>query len=443
MNQTKLSFLIRNTLILMLALIISLQTRIIAQANLIQAIDFDSQNRVIYSLTGFYDSSYVVRYSNYGKEIWNMTNVFNQDFYWISSCVDSNDNIWAYLQNNLYRYDGLAWSEIPLPINTLTYQKYSDLAAVGEQIYLSLYLASSYGYPAIYIYSSSGNSWKAFDTSNSDLPDNFLAGKIFVKGDSVFISSSKGLILIENDSAFVILDTLNSSCLTQAFYTFFIDNSGRRWIGSFDKGLVEWIDNNNFRYFNQSNSALPNNFINAIDEDEYGNIWIATDNGFARLKNDTIYSYSNLSNNSIAELKVDDQNRVWMGEVGTGNLLLFDGNSLTTITYAENIFYESSPSSFLLYQNYPNPFNPSTKIGFVIPNELNNRQAQYKVSLRVYDLLGNEVATLLNEEKSPGYYEVELSTASSGNALNLSSGIYLYRLEAGNFAQTKKMILIR
>lgn len=108
------------------------------------------------------------------------------------------------------------------------------------------------------------------------------------------------MILIESDSAYIILDTSNSTIETQAIYSFYTDSNGKRWLGTFDKGLVEWINDSNFRYFNQSNSALPNNFINAIDEDSQGNLWLATDNGFARLKNDTVYSYSSLTSESIA-----------------------------------------------------------------------------------------------------------------------------------------------
>lgn len=88
------------------------------------------------------------------------------------------------------------------------------------------------------------------------------------------------------------------------------------------------------------------------------------------------------------------------------------------------------PQIFALDQNYPNPFNPSTKISWQSP------VAGYQ-SIKVYDVLGNEVATLINEEKPVGSYEVEF------NASNLSSGVYLYKLQAGNFVETKKMILLR
>jgi hypothetical protein len=92
---------------------------------------------------------------------------------------------------------------------------------------------------------------------------------------------------------------------------------------------------------------------------------------------------------------------------------------------------------YSLGQNYPNPFNPSTVIIFHLP-------VSNDVTLKVYDVLGNEVATLVNEEKQPGVYEVEFNTSShSGNIQNLTSGVYFYTLRAGSFVETKKMILLR
>ncbi len=414
------------------------------QSNLIQSIDFDSQNRVVYALTGNYDSSYVVRYNNGSLEIWNMTSIYNIPFYWISSCVDNNDNIWAYMQNSLYKFDGSNWTVISLPVNITSYLKYSDLASKNDMIYLSIYHSSIYGFPPIFRFNKSSSSWKTFDATNSDIPANILAGKIFIKGDSVFVSSNKGLILIENDSAYVILDTSNSSIETQAIYSFYIDSNGKRWLGTFDKGLVEWIDNNNFRYFNQSNSALPNNFINAIDEDSNGKLWIATDNGFACLWNDSIYSYSNLTSESIAELKVDNQNKIWMGEVGTGRLLVFDGTNLSSITDVNDEQYSEVPNNFILYQNYPNPFNPGTKISWQSP--VSSWQ-----TLKVYDILGNEVATLVDEFREAGRYEVEFNAVETRRGVSLPSGVYFYQLRVTNsskgteqiFVETKKMVLMK
>ncbi len=88
------------------------------------------------------------------------------------------------------------------------------------------------------------------------------------------------------------------------------------------------------------------------------------------------------------------------------------------------------PSSFTLRQNYPNPFNPSTQIQFSVP------QAGF-VSLKVYDMLGREVATLVHQELTPSSYSI------TWNAANVASGVYLYRLDAGNYSVTKKMVLMK
>jgi hypothetical protein len=89
-----------------------------------------------------------------------------------------------------------------------------------------------------------------------------------------------------------------------------------------------------------------------------------------------------------------------------------------------------SPNEFALEQNYPNPFNPSTSIKYA----LKSRQF---VQIKIYDVLGNEVTTLVNEEKQPGVYEVEF------NASELSSGTYIYKLTAGNFSAIRKMLLLK
>ena len=95
------------------------------------------------------------------------------------------------------------------------------------------------------------------------------------------------------------------------------------------------------------------------------------------------------------------------------------------------------PQNFALEQNYPNPFNPTTTIKYTIPNVTLSGVEGSRVLLKVYDVLGNEIATLVNEEKPAGNYKVEF------NASNLASGIYFYRLQAGSFVETKKMILLR
>ena len=89
---------------------------------------------------------------------------------------------------------------------------------------------------------------------------------------------------------------------------------------------------------------------------------------------------------------------------------------------------------FQLFNNYPNPFNPSTIIKYSVPKES-------FVTLRIYNLLGEEITTLVSGEKSPGVYKVRFDSNINGNSLQ--SGVYFYRLQTENFIQTKKMISLR
>jgi hypothetical protein len=90
----------------------------------------------------------------------------------------------------------------------------------------------------------------------------------------------------------------------------------------------------------------------------------------------------------------------------------------------------NNPKAFTLGQNYPNPFNPTTVITYQIPT------ASY-VSLKVYDILGREVALLVNENQITGYYNITF------NARNLPSGVYFYRMNAGNYTSVKKLVLMK
>lgn len=93
------------------------------------------------------------------------------------------------------------------------------------------------------------------------------------------------------------------------------------------------------------------------------------------------------------------------------------------------------PLTFKLHQNYPNPFNPTTTIKFDIPKQSN-------VQIKIYNMLGQEVITLLNEERTAGFHEV-LWNSRNRNGIPVSSGIYIYRVITGEFVDAKKMILIK
>jgi Immune inhibitor A-like, MAM domain/Secretion system C-terminal sorting domain len=97
----------------------------------------------------------------------------------------------------------------------------------------------------------------------------------------------------------------------------------------------------------------------------------------------------------------------------------------------------STPDNFSLDQNYPNPFNPTTIIGYSIPEFASATNASRQVIIKVYDILGNEIKSLVNDNKAPGKYEVEF------DASELSNGVYFYQIKVGNFSQINKMTLIK
>ncbi|MCY7362117.1 MAG: T9SS type A sorting domain-containing protein [Ignavibacteria bacterium] len=120
-----------------------------------------------------------------------------------------------------------------------------------------------------------------------------------------------------------------------------------------------------------------------------------------------------------------------------GYIIAHQGNNVyklnvqyTVITSISENVITGTPTEFNLSQNYPNPFNPTTNIKFDIPNSGN-------VSLKVYNELGKEVNNLINSYRSAGKYEINF------DATNLSSGIYFYKLETGDFTATKKMLLVK
>jgi Secretion system C-terminal sorting domain len=127
-----------------------------------------------------------------------------------------------------------------------------------------------------------------------------------------------------------------------------------------------------------------------------------------------------------SSVAIDGRDQLWVVRDNNGLALLRFDRTLT----GQGEIGTDRPAGFSLKQNFPNPFNPVTTIQFSIVN------SQYTI-LKVYDLLGREVAVLVNEKKAPGSYEV------SFDATGLASGVYIYRLTAGSFVQTRKMLVLR
>jgi hypothetical protein len=176
---------------------------------------------------------------------------------------------------------------------------------------------------------------------------------------------------------------------------------------------------------------LTHSFPNPFSDDTVS--WTFTYTAPDSLVTDTLYSVGNSVNG--------DGNPGVLDKWNFGQNFVISIIDVPVYVQNENI----NPDGFVLYQNYPNPFNPITKIKFTLTPSLSLRErvseGRVRAVLKVYDILGNEVAILIDKDLAPGEYEVEFSPQSG--IRYPTSGIYLYQLVAGGFTQTKKMILLK
>ena len=205
----------------------------------------------------------------------------------------------------------------------------------------------------------------------------------------------------------------------------------------------------------------------------YGNTWFAQSSGTTKHLHDVVFRTSNegivagdsgivryttnggaswlsdpyldgLTTRDIISVAQVDSNTVDAITVGRSLSTSPEGSSVDTTFFlavsSEPLtgvapVSDVAPASFKLAQNYPNPFNPTTAIRFSLPSQ--GRGGVRSVLLQVYDLLGREIATLVNEKKAPGTYAV------TWDATGQASGVYLYRLRAGEYVATRKLVLLR
>jgi len=170
------------------------------------------------------------------------------------------------------------------------------------------------------------------------------------------------------------------------------------------------------------------NWDSTVTANQY-RLLIASDSLFNTIIKDTLTNTSSFD--LYYEVFIYSDNLYWkVRTINDGGVGPWSEVNHFNFIYTDVKTEDQLPTEFALKQNYPNPFNPSTKISYQLPVSSN-------VTLKVFDVLGNEVATLVDEEKPAGVYEINF------NSNKLASGVYLYKLQAGGFTETRKMILMR
>ncbi|NWF51282.1 MAG: SBBP repeat-containing protein [Ignavibacteriaceae bacterium] len=288
-----------------------------------------------------------------------------------------------------------------------------------------------------------------------------LQGNVYVAGESVGIGSGFDYVLIKYNSAGQEqwVSRYNGTQNGNEFLTaLYVDNYGQIYISGGSTGSKNAFDYATIKYSSLGDqlwSARYNgpkdsvDYSSALAVDTLGNVYVtgysegssptfAFDFATIKYNSDGFeqwiqrYNGQGSKNDYATGIAVDNSGGVYVTgySVGTNNY-----HNFITIKYQQNTTdiiseKELQPKDFALIQNYPNPFNPSTKISWQSP--VGSHQ-----TLKVYDVLGNEVATLVDEYKTAGSYEVDFDAAG------LSSGVYFYRLQSGSFVESRKMILIK
>lgn len=389
------------------------------------------------SLTGWAagEAGTIIHTTN-GGEFWGIQNSTVQTFIMDIFFIDNN-NGWALTIRDQFPFNsvllkttngGTLWTVNDLP----------DSLGVVRTIFFFDPLSGFAGGSDILFSSDGGNSWSESEI-DSNMVSEFpvhkfkffnrqfgyacggridVAGVIWKTTNYGFNWTAQGVSVDEIFDVFI-FDSLNAITLSGDPEGLFpigyvkTTNAGESW--SFSDlpyfGLAFAID---FRTYNEGWSASGYKFLLTTD---HGNSW----NEFETPDSSTVYDLQ----------FIDARTGFAVGENGV--ILKLDP-SLVDVKSELTI-----PDKFILYQNYPNPFNSSTTIKFTIP--LVGTQRTVSVQLKVYDILGNEIAILVNEEKSAGEYEVEFNALTGIRPL--VSGIYFYQLKTAEFVEIKKMIYLK
>lgn len=386
-------------------------------------------------------------------------------------------------------YVNCQWMQIPNGIGSNSF--IGGLTANGNSIFASTW--DTVGPGSIYISTNSGTNWSIRFTLSNNYYVNCLAsiGNNIIAGAdrNLWISTNNGVNWFETltDHDVLGLDVVGSSIFAGTYFAgtgnvYRSDNNGLNWVscglnkegycftnlgtnvfaGTSDDGV--YISTNNGNSWTQT--SLTNKQVHAIAALN-GKVFAGTDTGmYVSTNNGLNWSITSINSGYVFSMIVSNNNLLasvpqtgiylstnngvsWILkneglQPSYGTLKLMESNGYIYLgTYGNSVYRRPSsqvfgielisseiPLKFSLFQNYPNPFNPTTKIRFEVPKSGN-------VNISVFDMLGKEITTLVNQQLQPGTYETDWDSTG------YSSGVYYYRIISGDYTETKKMILMK
>jgi hypothetical protein len=274
----------------------------------------------------------------------------------------------------------------------------------------------------VFLSTNSGANWTAADTGLTNKYVTAFAMTPASGGTNIFAGTSGGGVFLSTDGGADWTPVNNG--LVYMWVTTFAVNGTQLFAGT-SNGIS--LSTNNGANWTTVNTGLTNKTVRALAV--YGtNLFAGTAGGvFISTNSGASWSIANsgLANISVNALALFGQ-YLFAGTYGSSAFR----RPLSDMVVSVGPFPGEVPAAFRLEQNYPNPFNPSTTIRFELPHASH-------VSLTIYDLLGREVMTLVDEVKPAGAYNVQF------NAANVSSGMYVYRLRAGDFVAARDLLLLK
>lgn len=307
--------------------------------------------------------------------------------------------------------DGANWN-----ITALTVEYINGFAIIGN----NLFAASKNN--GVYLSTDDGTSWNLFNSGITDLESR----AIYSKGSNLFVGTRGGGVFLStnNGSSWTAVNT----GLTMKYVYSFTSIGSDLFAGTWSAGVFR--STNNGTNWTAANTGLPSSAIYALVASG-SNIFAGTFGGGVYLSTNNGDSWSEV-NNGLNALSINTLalcgSYLFAGGDASGVWRRPLSEMITDINDNQN----DLPTNFSLSQNYPNPFNPNTKLSYQLP-------IGSSVTLKVYDVLGKEIATLVDEYNNAGNYNVEFRIENFG----LSSGIYFYQLKADDFIQVRKMILLK
>jgi photosystem II stability/assembly factor-like uncharacterized protein len=313
--------------------------------------------------------------------------------------------------------DGTSWTEVDKNLNDGFFNYYVNaLSTDGNNILAG----TQWG---LYKSTNNGIDWNAAGLANKFIKQIFVASSYIIATtmDSVYRSTDDGQNWtnisngLPNGSIYSLAEVSNASY--SGSYKLFLGT--QHGVYSSTNGGLSWeasgLDSCSVFCMTESGGNLF-----AGTDYSHGRVFASTDEGksWAQIA-------ANLNNQDVIRI-YSIGNYIYVSLGYYGGVWRRPLSEVVTATEQRN----NLVVHFYLQQNYPNPFNPTTTINYSIPKES-------LVTIKVYDLLGREIKTLVNEDRPAGKYSVNF------NANNLSSGIYLYTIKAGSFVQTKKMVLLK